>query len=169
MFYLLNKKIQMCFKILIVVSMAASGATKADIYRWVDENGKVHLSDREPEQPVENIETIETKNIKINAVAEEESARRGREKYLNNTSIEDQIAKEQADKAVKDAAKQAAECRKMKDALDKLNSGRRLVTTDENGERTYMEDDAREQNKAELSSLYNETCQSYTPESQQEP
>lgn len=159
----------MILKILMIICMAASGATKADIYRWVDENGKVHLSDREPEQPVENIETIETKNIKINAVAEEESARRGREKYLNNTSIEDQIAKEQADQAVKNAAKQAEECRKMKDALDKLNSGRRLYSTDENGERTYVDDEARDQSNAELNSRYNETCQTFTSEPHEEP
>ena len=48
--------------ILLLSLLSIALCSNAAVYRWVDENGKVHLSDREPEQPVENIETIETKN-----------------------------------------------------------------------------------------------------------
>jgi len=143
------------------ITLNFSYVAKAEIYRWIDENGKTHISDRAPEDSVENVQTLENQDIKINAVGENESSKRGREKYLN--SLSESQKKAEADKAKKQEleAKNNAVCKKIKVALNKLNGGTVLFNTNEKGERTYMDDNEREKNNAELSASYNKNCRSY--------
>lgn len=47
--------------IYLVVFLLVCSAASAEIYRWTDENGKVHFGDRVPEQYRTNTENLEVK------------------------------------------------------------------------------------------------------------
>jgi len=142
-------------------SLSFINQVSAEIYRWVDAEGKTHISDRAPEEDIENIQTLDDTDIKLNTVGEGENAKKGRESYLKNVSASQQQEQADADKQAKEQAKINAACKKMKRSLNLLNGGNMLYNTDEKGERVYMSDEVRDKQNAELSSSYNKNCQSY--------
>ena len=44
---------------LVTASFFAAQTTRAEVYKWVDENGKVHFTDKPPRQPEVEPEVIE--------------------------------------------------------------------------------------------------------------
>jgi len=147
--------------IIFFYSLSFINQVSAEIYRWVDAEGKTHISDRAPEEDVENIQTLDDTDIKLNTVSEDENAKKGRENYLKNLSASQQQEQVDADKQAKQQAKINAACKKMKSGLSFLSDGGAIYNTDEKGERVYMSDEVRDKQNAELSSSYNKNCQSY--------
>lgn len=148
---------------LFIIFISVNSAAQAEIYRWIDQEGRTHMSDKAPENETIKVQVLEAQDIKINTVSEEESAKQGRQNYLDNMSGEQkQMSTEEENQAKVDAKTNAA-CRQMEIDLKKLNNGKRLYSTDEAGERKYMDDDTRESNNTELTNRYNETCRTYQP------
>ncbi|PUA28247.1 MAG: hypothetical protein B0W54_17375 [Cellvibrio sp. 79] len=51
-------------KLLVFILLATSLNSTAEIYRWVDKNGKVHFTDKKPSTEAENItKDVKTQNI----------------------------------------------------------------------------------------------------------
>lgn len=100
----------------------------AEVYKWVDENGKAHFSDKAPatEKDAESIgQSLEKTNIDTNS------------KNISSTlpsteKTQDEINYEQKKEADRQAAI-ASKCAYLKKAIDVIASGSRVSFVDENG------------------------------------
>lgn len=87
--------------ILAAISLSIDPAHAARLYKWVDENGQVHFSDKIPPQQIKrehqeiNEQGIETKTVEA-AKTPEEIAEERRQRALK--AEQDRLAKEQAEK-----------------------------------------------------------------------
>jgi hypothetical protein len=61
---------------LLLAACACGAAAAGDIYRWVDENGKAHLSDRPPPNPPKNMTRQDSKDFDISTQRQREAAER---------------------------------------------------------------------------------------------
>jgi type IV secretory pathway VirB10-like protein len=122
----------------------------ADLYKWTDENGKVHYSDQPPPGDVKKSESI--KQPKSAAAAEAPAATGPPPPAQPKTAAELDMefrkrrveAAEAEAKAQKDA--QAAEekkrnCQRATAQVASLERGGRITRPGPNGEQTYMSDD----------------------------
>ncbi|MEW5903286.1 MAG: DUF4124 domain-containing protein [Pseudomonadota bacterium] len=129
---------------LLALSYALSA--QAGLNKWVDENGKVHYSDTPPA----NVQTESVRSYTGKGQAEAPASYSSksyaeREAELKKARNEKQeaTAKSQQEAAAK-AEKQRA-CTAARENLRTIESGTRLFTYDENGERRYVDDNEREQ------------------------
>jgi hypothetical protein len=112
----------------LLCSMLLCGSISAEVYKWVDENGKTQFSDKAPsEKHAENIEgqlkktNVDgaSKNIKTSAASSYE--KNSDEKNLeeqNRQQLENRIGKQ---------------CKKMKEDIQAISRGDRGSFLDENG------------------------------------
>ncbi|MBL1141535.1 MAG: DUF4124 domain-containing protein [Proteobacteria bacterium] len=47
----------------LVLILLISNVSYAEVYKWVDENGKIHFGDKPPAKAKDNIESVEIKSI----------------------------------------------------------------------------------------------------------
>lgn len=105
----------------------------AEIYRWTDEQGKVHFS----ETPPPGAQRIEVKP----QVVERDDATREREERTRrfyDARRDEQAAARQ--KAAEQQATQDAQCDRLRHNLSTLSHGGRYFTQGSDGERTYYSD-----------------------------
>lgn len=105
----------------------------AEIYRWTDEQGKVHFS----ETPPPGAQRIEVKP----QVVERDDATREREERTRrfyDARRDEQAAAQQ--KAAEQQATQDAQCDRLRHNLSTLSQGGRYFTQGSDGERTYYSD-----------------------------
>lgn len=67
--------------VLVLIALGPSSAYGADIYRWVDENGRVHFSDTVPPQYKKSVISIDSQQYELSPEQRKEAeARAAREK-----------------------------------------------------------------------------------------
>lgn len=119
---------------------------QAGLNKWVDENGKVHYSDSPPAGTrVESVRNITGKGQESAPVDYSSKTYSQREAELNKAR---QQKKEASEKSAREAAQQQERkqnCAAARENLRALESGTRLVTYDENGEKRFLDDADREQ------------------------
>ena len=128
----------------IVISalmLAATGAARAnDVYRWVDEQGRVHYSDRW----VPGSEIVKYGEPRPPDPERDAQRREAEREALaaSNERIAEQQAQERAARAVQqDLAKAREErCRKAKENYQRAIEARRVYRVGPNGEREYVSD-----------------------------
>lgn len=128
--------------LILVVAGVLPGLAAAQVYRWVDEDGKVHYSDK----PVEQAERVNIRVDRPRPSAGEASA-----EQAAGSSIEDQIAAEEdpVKKAQLQVRKQ--ECDLARAVLDKYANAPYLVEKQADGTERRLSDDeaAAEKSKVE--------------------
>lgn len=125
----------------------------AEVSRWVDENNRVHYSDLPP--PAAKAKKLHTTSggkdmadaggISATSAPAESKTIAEREAELKKTQL---AKKEAADKATKEQARLAANkenCTNAQQSLKALQSGVRMMEIDANDERTYLDDEQRQQ------------------------
>ncbi len=145
---------------MFVVLSLFSLTAQAELHKWVDADGKVHYSDTVPPeankaQAVPNVtgkgQTEAPTQFSPKSVAE-------REAELKKSKQEKADAAEK--KAQKDAEAETkkSNCTAAQQNLRSLEEGTRLITYDANGERTYLDDAAREQRMSEARKSISTNC-----------
>ncbi len=129
----------------VLMSVAGPPAADAQVYRWVDEDGKVHYSDIPPDENAERL-PIEIEPTDLEAVLEERIERRHRLEELekdrrHEAEVEDEIAGYEA--------KRAESCRQARERVASIESARRLSRVDEDGNRIQYDDEQRARALAE--------------------
>src|SRR5688572_4383711 len=122
-----------------LVLIGAATLAQADVYRWTDEQGRVHYSDRW----VPNSELVKVDQSHENA--QDAAARRAAEQNKLSTSNEVLAARksqEAAAQSVKQDVTKARneQCAKAKEDYEKSIQARRLFREAKNGEREYLTD-----------------------------
>lgn len=140
----------------LVLSAAATSA-QADVYRWVDAQGRVHFSDKW----VPGSELVKVDRSRANS--ESEAARRAEEQARLSTTndlIEARQAQNAALKAVNDdvAAARAEQCKQAKEQYDRTIQARRLYRTDENGQQVFLSDAEAQEARVQARMKWQEAC-----------
>jgi hypothetical protein len=128
--------------------------THAEIYRWVDKDGKVHFTDRKPAPEAENI-TKEVKSHNIDTSSNELNkivAMRDRDERERR---EQTIREQQGLQPELDKQRQAY-CERQKERLRKISGY--VVFTDDEGKVVKVTEQQRQQKVAEQKQIIKDTC-----------
>jgi len=145
--------------VFLAVMLAFAAAASAQMYRWVDKDGKVHYTATPPPvgtkartlrapsgPPPASDDAAKDAGAKD---AGAKDARRGpltpaeQEQEFRKRQLEAQKASEKQAQAAKEAEVKQANCVRARGALANFESGQRISRTDAQGERYYLDDDAR--------------------------
>jgi len=134
-------------KYLLILLILTSTNTFAAISKWVDSNGQVHYSDQPPPSDAKAKTLSSSANAQDSTGSGVASTKTlaEREAELKKSQLE---KKEAADKAAKKQAgvdAQQANCNTAQQNLRNLQDSERMFEIDAKGERTYMDENQREQ------------------------
>jgi hypothetical protein len=126
----------------LLAALFAAAAAQAQVYRWVDEKGRVHYGERPPSgvaaTPVEDRISAPSNAPKPNP----DTAQAEREFQQRRLEREQRDAKER--KRAEQAVQVKAQCERDRTRLAQLRAARRVATgVDEKGELRYLDDNAR--------------------------
>lgn len=177
----MNKVAVIALVLLGLVSL--SGAAQAEIFKWVDADGKVHFSDRKisseaqkinvktgtesssKNQASKNQDSTADNNAVNNATTTEddqsvEQRLLQQKKYVNFLASERIERKEKRQQAKQEKDKKIKLCNAMQDQLNGYTQGnyRWYELNEETGERTFLEDDKIEAKKQQLQSDIKSNC-----------
>lgn len=138
--------------LLALILLSATFSSHAELYKWVDESGKVHYSDvPPPEAKTTAIGRGKAKAAETPVTQSAATPNKAAPKSLADKELEfnkrRQEAKESAAKAEKEAAaakEKQENCSRAKATLRSLQEGSRMSTTNEKGERIVIDDTARQ-------------------------
>ena len=126
----------------------------AEVHRWVDEKNRVHYSDLPPSVSADTKKLRSASDTKGSADASGEIASSGPAAPKTISEREAELRKAQqakleaADKAAQKAAIEEinkTNCSNAQRSLKALQDGMRMVEIDANGERSYLDDEQRQQ------------------------
>jgi Domain of unknown function (DUF4124) len=123
----------------MAVLLAMSAAASADVYRWVDAQGRVYYSDR----PVENAELVSIASRPTNPEA---VAARTQAESTQRAPVASTDAQRRADQAAANAVQQDVEkardeqCKEAQAAYKTAIEKQRLYRLGKDGERQYLTD-----------------------------
>jgi len=140
----------MVLRVLVcAVSLAFAAGAAAQAYRWVDKDGKVRYGDTPP--PGVNARAISAPAGSGAPAAAPDAAAKGatkgpltpaeQEKEYRKRQADAQKAAARAEQEQKDAQTRIDNCNRAQAALRTLETGQRVVTTDAQGERYYLNDE----------------------------
>ena len=137
-----------------------SMTAQAELHKWVDEAGNVHYSDTIPPE-VRKTQAVSNVTGKGQADAPAQYSPKSvaeREAELKKSRQEKTEAAEKQTKKDAEAETKKHNCAVAQQNLRTLEEGARIVTYDANGERTYLDDDAREQRLNEARKSISANC-----------
>jgi len=146
--------------LLFSLAISLSYSAVAKVYKWVDENGKVHYSDK----------PFDDKSQEIEMKAEPTDAELSKAKKRANNLIHHQnkvleMAEEDANKKLIDDAKKEKEKRKLtklcnsaKTEINLLGRGYRSYTENKDGKRHYLSDQEKTDKIAEIQQHVDKNC-----------
>ena len=137
------------------LTLAFAAAASAQLYRWVDKDGKVLYGDTPP--PGVKARTLRAPQVATPPAADDaaakdaaaKDARKGsltpaeQEQEFRKRQMQAQKAQEKADLARKDSEAKQENCARAREALATFESGQRVSRTNAQGERYFLEDDVR--------------------------
>jgi hypothetical protein len=154
-------------KILLVLLTLASANVFADLRKWTDADGKVHYSDQPPPANVKakTLRTTPVAGSLVSASGVAASSAPAAPKTIAEAEAElkkaQQAKKEAAEKTAREQAKadaNKAKCAALQQSISTLESGVRIQVFTANGERTYMDDNRRQQDIAKARQEFSTYC-----------
>lgn len=140
--------------VFLAVMLAFAASAFAQMYRWVDKDGKVHYTATPPPAGVK-ARTLQAPVAPAPAAddaakdAGAKDARKdaltpaGQEQEFRKRQLEAQKAREKEALAAQEAEVKQANCARAREALATFESGQRISRTNPQGERYYLDDDVR--------------------------
>jgi hypothetical protein len=151
--------------------LLATATVTAQVFKWIDKDGKVHFSDTPP--PAQTVKG-DVKKMTVNAPAPSggstaakpaeptKSGARGRsdknEKGEKGEKVDPAEAARKAEDADKLAKQNAAQCKEATRYLSTLETGAPIMRNNDAGERSYMSDDERSAEVARAKGTIAEAC-----------
>lgn len=133
-------------KFLLILLMLVSTNTFAALSKWVDADGKVHYSDQPPPP------NVKAKTLRVTSDTAAPASAPAAPKTIAEREAElrkaQQAKKEAAGKAAQEQARVEAEksaCATAQQNLRTLQEGMRIMEVDAKGERSYLDDEQRQQ------------------------
>jgi hypothetical protein len=142
--------------VILAVMLAFAATASAQMYRWVDKDGRVHYTATPPPPGVQS-RTLQLPSSPPPAPPSDDAAKDGaakdarqgpltpadQEQAFRKRQLEAQKAREKQAQAERDAQARQQNCARAREALATLESGQRVSRTSAQGERYYLDDAAR--------------------------
>jgi hypothetical protein len=147
----------------LLAILTASFSAQAQIYQYKDAAGKTVISDRPPPGGTSKARTVAAEppaESKVPSATADAAPKTAADRELEFKKRA-QAQKEAADKAQREAADKAArkeDCVRARRQLEILESGERISTRDDKGERVFIEDSARAAEIERTRKFVAETC-----------
>lgn len=145
-----------------VMALALAAATvAAQVYKWVDKDGKTHYTDTPPPPSATKTDAkkINTGSTAAPPAAPTKSAKDQPKDVEKKRADDAKNAKKEED-ALKTAADDEERCKAAKRSLAGLESGRPLVNTNDAGERVILSDEDRARDTTRARAAITESCKS---------
>ena len=123
---------------LILTAALASAATASEIFKWTDEDGNVHYTDKPIEPSSERI-NIASRSTDNSAVQAQTQARLDRKSEAAEAAA-NEPAGPTPEELRAENKQRADQCTKYRERMTKFVQSRHLYREDENGERTYLDE-----------------------------
>lgn len=141
----------------LILSVAlASAATASEIYKWTDEDGNVHYTDKPVDFSSErlNIASSATDNDKVRAQTQ---ARLDQQDAVAEAAAN--VPAGPSQEALRAQAQERSEqCAKHQARVTRFTQSRRLYREDENGERTYLDEAETQKTRDKAEDQVREYC-----------
>jgi hypothetical protein len=137
----------------LACALAVSTGAVAQLYKWVDKDGRVTYSDQPPP-------SLQSKQLNLGSslpAAPQRSAL-ARDKELEKSRLDAKEKSKVADEAGKKAQVDQENCTRAKAYLRTMTDGGRITTYDEKGERILMDDKQIEVERAKAQKDVDEAC-----------
>ena len=144
----------------LIILVALNGLSRAEVYKWVDKNGKIHYSDRKMNSSAEELNiSTGTSTLGSNSVNNEDRQEQ-REKLLNSYEVDRAERKEKRELEKQEKQKQKRYCTALKDQLRGFEEERAIWydLDEETGERKYISDDELENRISDLRKEISSNC-----------
>ncbi len=128
---------------------------QAEVYKWTDENGRVHYGDRPQGSESEKLD-IKTGTPKPDAELDEH--REKQRKLLDVFDEERAEKKEKKAAAEKEKRETKRKCAELKDYLKSLKEVSSLYELDEKGNRRYLDEETHKKEIAEVEKTVKKHC-----------
>jgi len=144
----------------VIIALSLIGLNAhAGLNKWVDAEGKVHYSDAPPpEVKTETVRNVSGKGQTEAPASYSPKSYSEREAEMKKSKLEKEEASKKTAQQEADAKAKQTNCEAARQNVRSLEAGGRIVTYDANGERTYMEDDARTQRLEEAREAASKYC-----------
>lgn len=151
--------ISTAYLVLLLIFMTFTAT--AEVYKWTDENGKIHYSDKPIDEKTKKIKMKrQPSHTEVSQAKERASALIKHKNKVQEITDDERHDKKIADrKDAKDKRKLSSQCRQAKREIILLGKGRVTYTTDEDGERHYLSDEEKNQSINQLKKDVKEHCQ----------
>jgi hypothetical protein len=145
------------FWLLLLLALGQSAA--ADVYRWVDEHGRVHFGDRPPASEAVETTTVETQTGPPPDAASSSSDRGvARQRLLDQYQKERDAKQEAAQRKREEEQRREQLCVQARTDLENYRTHPMLYEMASNGERRYLSDEERAQTIAEARQAVEHWC-----------
>ncbi len=133
--------------------LAFAAAASAQMYRWVDKDGRVRYSDTPPPAGIKGTTLQQAPSTYAPPAASDAAAKDAnkgpltpaeQEADFRKRQLDAQKAREKEEQASRDAQAKQYNCARAKDSLAGLESGQRVSRTNASGERYYIDDAQRD-------------------------
>ena len=148
--------LRLCY--LFLLGACCSGLAATPIYKWVDQYGKVHFSDKPQD---EGAKEIELKNSIGSALPESQDQNRleKERRLLEHFERKRDKRKQEEDKARQEQGLIRAECNRVRQTLDNYIRSPSLYEEQQDGGRKYLSSAEREAEIARLKGLLARHCE----------
>jgi len=162
------RNIRLLILALLILGLGTSYSWARQVYKWVDENGQVHYGDTPANNTIKQLQSLEVQHAAPPGSSPPPSA------GTDNTSAKDskggygEQLKQKKEERLKNKAKAAeekkkqdqlnAECKEMRDHLQNMQEGMRLVKRDDKGERVFQSEEQRATDIAATKARIQERC-----------
>ncbi len=144
--------------LLMLAMLLLSTVESAEVYRWTDENGQVHFSQRPPPRDAQLLQLPESGPGHTDADTDL-MRRRERERRLLESYEYERSQKEARRAREADARQQAAQrCSRLQQHWRRLSHPGPVYIRRDNGERQYLSDAQREAEQAKVRPAYVQAC-----------
>ena len=127
----------------------------AELYRWTDEHGKVHYSDRKPSAATENLESIEDQLKPVNIDESHKQHQAFKRVFAEDHTLAQQQQQERQQQQAQ-KRKQQEQCQEAKRYLRSISGPVSFV--DEHGQPMKMSERERRAHQTEMEALIERHC-----------
>ncbi len=147
------KTLPFTIALLLANTWLAAGAG-AEVYRWVDKNGKIHYSDKKP--PDSNVENISSQVEKSNIDESSRETRKLGKIFAPESAAEIRLRQQQ--QAQQEARRQQHEdkCKQARERLSKLKG--RIYFIDKNGKAYNISEKERKRREEAMEDFIRQQC-----------
>ena len=139
----------------LIVAAACASPAQAQVYRWVDKDGKVHYSDQKPKDAVAKEMAIQSQPSDAEAAEKAMAELKAQNQGLDQLEAD---RKQAAADQQRVKQQQDAQCKAARSEAQLLTQVNRYFTVDDKGERRYDSDAQLAQRRAAANAKVAELC-----------